>query len=140
MSGAGSAASFDGPFTPSQSSIYALAALVNWLPLENRDLLYTVVELINSTGNNHREAKMSSEDLLHIFCPVLKIKPSLLRVLCGYEEIWKTSLNTAGRMMAESIGPEPGDTRANRETIYGQVSYPSLDKSYLPGLAFVDFE
>ncbi|KAF9650596.1 RhoGAP-domain-containing protein [Thelephora ganbajun] len=80
---------FNGVRPPSQSSIHALAALVIRLPQENRDLLYTLVELIKATANRSRQTKMPLANLLLVFCPSLNMKPGLLRVLCESEDIWK---------------------------------------------------
>ena len=74
---------------PSQYSIHVLAALVIRLPQENRDLLYTLVELIKATANRSHQTKMPLANLLVVFCPSLNMKPSLLRVLCESEDIWK---------------------------------------------------
>lgn len=80
---------FSGVRQPSQSSIHALAGLVIRLPQENRDLLYTLVELIKATANRSQQTKMPLANLLLVFCPTLNIKPSLLRVFCESEDIWK---------------------------------------------------
>ena len=80
---------FNGVRPPSQSSIHALAALVIRLPRENRDLLYTLIELIKATANRSQRTKMPLANLLLVFCPSLNIKPGLLRVFCESEDIWK---------------------------------------------------
>ena len=80
---------FNGVRPPSQSTIHALAGLVMRLPRENRDLLYTLVELIKATAKGSHQTKMPLGNLLLVFCPSLGIKPSLLRVLCESEDIWK---------------------------------------------------
>ena len=72
----------------SQTSVHALAALVAQLPRENRDLLYTLVELINATANK-KQTKMPLANLLLVFCPSLNIKLGLLRALCESEDVWK---------------------------------------------------
>ena len=87
---------FSGVRPPSQSSIYALAGLIIRLPRENRDLLYTLVELIKATADRSQRTKMPLANLLLVFCPSLNIKPGLLRVLCESEDIWKAPPKTFG--------------------------------------------
>ena len=96
----------------SQAFILGLTALVNWLPLENRDLLYTVVEIINATPGG-----VPSEFQLSVFDSALKtMPPGLLRVLCKYEEIWKTPLKAVAKGVA-LLDKEPENTRVRRKTI-----------------------
>ena len=85
---------FSGVRQPSQSSIRALAGLITRLPRENRDLLYTLVELIKATASRSQQTKMPLANLLLVFCPTLNIKPSLLRVFCEMEDIWKAPPKT----------------------------------------------
>ena len=97
--------SFSGVPPPSQSSIHALAALIIRLPRENRDLLYTLVELIKATVNRSHQTKMPLANLLLVFCPSLSINPNLLRVLCESEDIWKVppkTVETPARPNAEA--------------------------------------
>ena len=104
---------------PSRAFILGLTALVNWLPLENRDLLCTVVEIINATSGGK-----PSESQLSVFNSALKTTPpGLLRVLCEHEEIWKTSLKAVARGVAILRGLEPKNTRARRDTIIGEAPY-----------------
>lgn len=76
------------PRTPSQSLINAFASLISRLPLENRDLMRTVVELIMATARRSKETKMPLSNLLLVFCPSLAMSPPLLRLLCEGEGIW----------------------------------------------------
>lgn len=80
---------FNGVRPPSRSSIHALATLVMRLPKENRDLLYTLAELIKATAKESHQTKMPLANLMLVFCPSLNMKPNLLRVLCECEDIWR---------------------------------------------------
>ncbi|CAL1707041.1 unnamed protein product [Somion occarium] len=80
--------SFAGMRTLSEATLLALAGLVAQLPPYNRDLLYTVVELIRATSARVKETKMTLGNLLLVFCPSLNMSPSLLRVLCEAGKIW----------------------------------------------------
>ncbi|OCH93108.1 RhoGAP-domain-containing protein [Obba rivulosa] len=81
--------SFAGLRTVSESLRNALTWLVAKLPQENRDLLYTVVELIKATTSRSKETKMPLGNLLLVFCPSLNMSPTLLRVLCEADSIWQ---------------------------------------------------
>ena len=96
---------FNGVRPPSQSSIHTLAALVIRLPRENRDLLYTLIELIKPTANRSQRTKTPLANLLLVFCPNLNIKPGLLRAFHGSEDIWKAppkTVETPARSGAEA--------------------------------------
>ncbi|KZT11074.1 RhoGAP-domain-containing protein [Laetiporus sulphureus 93-53] len=80
---------FAGRRAMSESLLNALAWLISQLPRENRDLLYTVVELIRATAARSKETKMPLGNLLLVFCPSLNMNPTLLRVLCEHESIWQ---------------------------------------------------
>ncbi|KAI0371151.1 RhoGAP-domain-containing protein [Pilatotrama ljubarskyi] len=80
--------SFAGMRPMSDAQLNALAFLVSKLPPENRDLLYTVVELIKVTAARSKETKMPLGNLLLVFCPSLNMNPALLRVLCEADSIW----------------------------------------------------
>ena len=159
---------FNGVRPPSQSTIHALAGLVMRLPRENRDLLYTLVELIRATAKGSHQTKMPLANLLLVFCPSLAIKPSLLRVLCESEDIWKPPPKTvetpaqsdAGvEEMSEtsqppsmesspvdsesgsSIGVRPRIMRTRRGavgTIYARASDSSLSVSSPPDMSSTD--
>ncbi|KAK7692663.1 hypothetical protein QCA50_004296 [Cerrena zonata] len=81
--------SFAGARTLSDETLGKIAGLVAQLPLCNRDLLYTVVELIRATAAAVKETKMTMGNLLLVFCPSLNMSPPLLRVLCEAERIWE---------------------------------------------------
>ena len=78
---------------PSQPTVHALAALVMRLPRENRDLMYTLTELIkaatNGNTNGSHGTKTPFENLLPVFCAILGMTPDLLRVLCESEDVWR---------------------------------------------------
>ncbi|PCH43716.1 RhoGAP-domain-containing protein, partial [Wolfiporia cocos MD-104 SS10] len=80
---------FAGKRTVSDTLLHALACLVSELPPENRDLLYTMVELIRATAAQVHETKMPMGNLLLILCPSLNMNPALLRVLCEHDSIWE---------------------------------------------------
>jgi hypothetical protein len=73
---------------PSISLIRALRALVSQLPEENRDLLRTLVDVINATSSNEKATKMPLANLVLVFYPSVQITPPLLRVLCETKGIW----------------------------------------------------
>ena len=81
--------SFAGARTLSDETLAKIAGLVAQLPPCNRDLLYTVVELIRATAAAVKETKMTMGNLLLVFCPSLNMSPPLLRVLCEGEKIWE---------------------------------------------------
>ncbi|KAF8639536.1 hypothetical protein AX17_001441 [Amanita inopinata Kibby_2008] len=74
---------------PSISLIRAIRALISQLPEENRDLLRTLIEVMNATARNDKATKMPLANLLLVFCPTVQMTPPLLRVLCEAQEIWK---------------------------------------------------
>ncbi|RPD63926.1 RhoGAP-domain-containing protein [Lentinus tigrinus ALCF2SS1-6] len=80
--------SFAGARAISDAQLAMISYLVSQLPQENRDLLYTVVELIKVTAARSKETKMPLGNLLLVFCPSLNMSPSLLRILCEAEGIW----------------------------------------------------
>ncbi|KAF9050171.1 hypothetical protein BJ165DRAFT_1525445 [Panaeolus papilionaceus] len=80
--------SFQGIPPPSRSFINTVRSLVEQLPLENRDLLRTIVDLIKATSRESKETKMPLSNLLVVFCPSLNMTPPLLKVLCEAEGIW----------------------------------------------------
>lgn len=80
--------SFSGMRPASHNLISALRSLIVKLPRENRDLLRTVVELINATAKESKMTKMPLSNLLMVFLPSLNISAQLLRVLCEEERIW----------------------------------------------------
>ncbi|KAM5533311.1 hypothetical protein V8D89_012985 [Ganoderma adspersum] len=79
---------FAGARVISDAQRTAFSWLISRLPQENRDLVYTVVELIKATASRSKETKMPLGNLLLVFCPSLNMSPSLLRVLCEVDGIW----------------------------------------------------
>lgn len=106
--------SFAGKRSVSESLLNALTWLLARLPRENRDLLYTVIELIRATAARERETRMNLGNLLLVFCPSLNMNPTLLRVLCEHESIW------AG-LPQVVIEPEPTEEGAKRESQGSEV-------------------
>ncbi|KAI0702939.1 hypothetical protein C8T65DRAFT_655154 [Cerioporus squamosus] len=80
--------SFAGARAISDAQLAIFSYLVSQLPQENRDLLYTVVELVKITAARSRETKMPLGNLLLVFCPSLNMSPTLLRILCEADGIW----------------------------------------------------
>ena len=91
---------------PSSSLIEALSDLIARLPQENRDILLTVVELMNATAARSKETKMPLSNLLLVFCPSLSMAPTLLRVLCDVPAIWEQ------RSPVADISTAQGDNEA----------------------------
>lgn len=85
--------SFTGMRPPSHSLIKALRSLISQLPVENRDLIRTVVELIKTTAREFKETKMPLSNLMLVFCPSLNMNPSLLRVLCE-DVLWSAEYDS----------------------------------------------
>ncbi|KAJ3724433.1 hypothetical protein C8R42DRAFT_661799 [Lentinula raphanica] len=74
---------------PSRSLLNVLRSLVKQLPIENRDLILTVTDLIKATAKESQQTKMPLNNLLLVFCPSLNMNPPLLKVLCEAENIWE---------------------------------------------------
>lgn len=70
------------------SILHKLSVLIARLPQENRDLLYTLVELLNLTAANAKITRMPLANLLLLFCPSLQVSPSVLSLLCEAEGVW----------------------------------------------------
>lgn len=68
--------------------LHKLSTLISRLPAENRDLLFTVIDLLKTTAANAKSTKMPLANLLLLFCPSLQVSPTLLRLLCEAESIW----------------------------------------------------
>jgi hypothetical protein len=79
---------FGGAHPPSELLRKTLSTLISRLPQENRDLLFTVTEVINHTAKRSSETKMPLSNLLLVLCPSLTMKPSLLQALCESQGIW----------------------------------------------------
>ena len=78
---------FSGMRPPSQDLLNAFASLVARLPQENRDLLRTVIDLINFVAQR-KDIRMPLSNLTVVLCPTLNMSPPILRVLCEAEGIW----------------------------------------------------
>ncbi|EIW83006.1 RhoGAP-domain-containing protein [Coniophora puteana RWD-64-598 SS2] len=83
---------FAGSNPPSEYLRRALSNLIARLPAENRDLLLTVIELINETARRKQETKMPMSNLLLVLCPSLNMNPTLLQALCESEGIWEGAI------------------------------------------------
>ncbi|KAG0703244.1 hypothetical protein DFH29DRAFT_803720 [Suillus ampliporus] len=79
---------FSGLHPPSEPLRKALSSLIALLPQENRDLLFTVTELINATSQRSQDTKMPLNNLLLVLCPSLSMNPALLQALCESKGIW----------------------------------------------------
>ena len=79
---------FSGMRPPSQDLLNTFASLLAQLPQENRDLLHTVIDLINFVAQR-KDIRMPLSNLTVILCPTLNMSPPILRVLCEAESIWK---------------------------------------------------
>ncbi|KAI0330141.1 RhoGAP-domain-containing protein [Cubamyces sp. BRFM 1775] len=125
--------SFVGMPSLSDAQVTALAFLISRLPQENRDLLFTVVELIKVTAARSKDTKMPLGNLLLVFCPSLNMSPTLLRVLCTSEAIW----NGPPEVVQESPPPsdipavereeEPGNAKAAAPAIDLRLPVVELD-------------
>ncbi|KAG9316494.1 hypothetical protein JVU11DRAFT_2536 [Chiua virens] len=93
---------------PSESLRKALSSLISRLPQENRDLLFTVTEVINHTARRSSETKMPLSNLLLVLCPSLSMNPSLLQALCESQGIWD--------------GARPGEEDLNLDPVTGENS------------------
>ncbi|KAH8979226.1 hypothetical protein EDB86DRAFT_3089293 [Lactarius hatsudake] len=72
---------------PSQSLLDAFASLLARLPRENRDLLRTVIDVINFVAQR-KEIRMPLSNLTLVLCPTLNMSPPIFRVLCEAKGIW----------------------------------------------------
>ncbi|EAU91137.2 hypothetical protein CC1G_03305 [Coprinopsis cinerea okayama7 len=80
--------SFNGMPPASKTLLTKLRSLISQLPVENRDLIYTVVQLIKATYQASKDTKMPLSNLLLVFCPSLNMSPPLLKALCESPGIW----------------------------------------------------
>ena len=78
---------FSGMRPPSQTLLDTFASLLARLPRENRDLLRTVIDVINSVVQR-KEIRMPLSNLTVVFCPTLNMSAPIFRVLCEAEGIW----------------------------------------------------
>lgn len=72
---------------PSQPLLDAFASLLARLPRENRDLLRTVIDVINFVAQR-KEIRMPLSNLTLVLCPTLNMSPPIFRALCEAEGIW----------------------------------------------------
>ncbi|KAF7793776.1 hypothetical protein EIP86_004897 [Pleurotus ostreatoroseus] len=105
--------SFAGARAVSGATVRALAGLVAALPRANRDLLYTVVELVRATAAHSAETKMPLGNLLLVFCPSLGMSPPLLRVLCEVKGVWGEDGEGGEAKPARPATPEVLDIKAS---------------------------
>ncbi|KAI0645376.1 hypothetical protein C8Q79DRAFT_1090834 [Trametes meyenii] len=121
--------SFAGMRSISDAQVNALAFFISKLPQENRDLLYTVVQLIKVTCARVKDTKMTLGNLLLVFCPSLNMSPSLLRILCEAEAIWngpseppiqEVAEDTPRPIFTETMGPAPSSN-------LGKAVVPTID-------------
>ncbi|KAI0356156.1 RhoGAP-domain-containing protein [Trametes cingulata] len=120
--------SFAGMRPISDAQLNALAFLISKLPPENRDLLYTVVELIKVTAARSKETKMPLGNLLLVFCPSLNMNPALLRVLCEADSIWNGPQEQVPTVAAET-GQLPNQATVSHQEgpIAVASSAPTID-------------
>ncbi|KAI9067142.1 RhoGAP-domain-containing protein [Trametes sanguinea] len=124
---------FAGLRSLSEAQVSAVAFLISRLPAENRDLLYTVVELIKATAARSVETKMPLGNLLLVFCPSLNMSATLLRVLCEANAIWdgppETMPETAslGIVQMSPHQGEPGNAKAAAPTVDLRLPVIELD-------------
>jgi hypothetical protein len=78
---------FSGMRPPSQALLNMFASLLARLPRENRDLLRTVIEVVNFV-TQRKEIRMPLSNLTLVLCPPLNMSPPIFRVLCEAEGIW----------------------------------------------------
>ncbi|KAI9509177.1 hypothetical protein F5148DRAFT_797744 [Russula earlei] len=82
---------FSGMRPPSQGLLNTFASLLARLPRENRDLLRTVIDLVNFVAER-KEIRMPLSNLTVVLCPTLNMSPPILRVLSEAKGIWNGPL------------------------------------------------
>src|SRR6266702_580021 len=115
---------------PSQPLLDTLSSLLARLPRENRDLLRTVVDVINFVAKR-KEIRMPLSNLTLVLCPTLNMSPPIFRVLCEAEGIWNgppdnwvndnTNLDTKGDVL-----DAPGSQSTDNGSEQGSTTEPSL--------------
>lgn len=110
---------FSGMRPPSQVLLNAFASLVARLPQENRDLLRTVIDLINCVAQR-KDIRMPLSNLTVVLCPTLNMSPPILRVLCEAEGIWNGPVEgwediTGLDPKSDNPDPEPDSETAGLE-------------------------
>lgn len=126
---------FSGMRPPSRALLNAFASLLARLPQENRDLLRTVIDLINFVARR-KEIRMPLSNLTLVLCPTLNMSPPILRVLCEAEDIWngppedwedKTDFN----LKRENSNPVPSSRSTGHESEQNVTAEPSLPQGDL---------
>ncbi|KAF9244863.1 hypothetical protein BU15DRAFT_41388 [Melanogaster broomeanus] len=105
---------FGGVHPPSDSLRKAISSLVARLPQENRDLLLTVIEVINHTAKRSSETKMPLSNLLLVLCPSLSMNPSLLQALCESEGMWNGFQSFEEAQTLDAIAEVPHQSPVER--------------------------
>ncbi|KAI9461222.1 hypothetical protein BJY52DRAFT_1117257 [Lactarius psammicola] len=72
---------------PSQTLLDTFASLLARLPRENRDLLLTVVDVINFVAQR-KGTRMPLGNMTLVFCPTLNMSAPIFRTLCEAKGIW----------------------------------------------------
>jgi RhoGAP domain len=129
---------FSGMRPPSQPLLNAFAALLARLPQENRDLLRTVIDLINFVASR-KEIRMPLSNLTVVLCPTLNMNPPMLRVLCEANGIWNgppegweesTDLDPVpGRETGQDVDTDDVDLSADEMPVDDHASYLSTADS-----------
>ena len=121
---------FSGMRPPSQALLNAFSSLLARLPQENRDLLRTVIDLINFVAQR-KDIRMPLSNLTLVLCPTLNISPPILRVLCEAQDIWNGPPegwedNTELNPKRENLDPGPSTRSTGRELEQNATTEPSL--------------
>ena len=103
---------------PSNSLIRALRALISQLPEENRDLLRTLVDVINATALNDKTTKMHLGNLVVVFYPSVQMTLPLLRVLCETKGIWDGEVEAP---VMDVKREKSGSSASSRSDIYSDA-------------------
>ena len=121
---------FSGIRPPSQALLDAFSSLLARLPQENRDLLRTVIDVINFVVQR-KEIRMPLSNLTVVLCPTLNMNPPIFRVLCEAGGIWNghpdnwvddnTNLDVKGDILDDSDS-QPIDTGSEQDA----TTEPSL--------------
>jgi len=126
---------FSGMRPPSQALLDAFASLLARLPQENRDLLRTVIDLINCVAQR-KDIRMPLSNLTLVLCPTLNMSPPILRVLCEAKDIWNGPPegwedNTDLDPRRENSNPAPSSRSTDHELEQNVTAEPSLPQGDL---------
>ncbi|KAH7108085.1 hypothetical protein BKA62DRAFT_680995 [Auriculariales sp. MPI-PUGE-AT-0066] len=113
-----------GAATASPELLHRLSVLIARLPRENRDLLFTLIELLKTTAANVQSTKMPMANLLLLFCPSLQVSPSVLRLLCEAKGVWDGPL-PAPPPPAEVEGSAPSSSGLPSPVAEEAPSFPT---------------